>query len=112
MRRAPFPYEVFAVTVEQGKFRGPIAGVREDVERLGVEWIVVDDPTTLGLVRDGVLHGCDVCSRNRRRTLYRTAAEHAGEHHRDRHYARGPRDAGLFRWCRFGLRGSLDRPFG
>src|SRR5439155_313402 len=33
------------------------------------------DPTTLGLVAGGVVHGCDVCSRHRRRALYRVAAE-------------------------------------
>jgi tRNA 2-thiocytidine biosynthesis protein TtcA len=74
-RRTPFPYEVLAVTVEQGKFTLPIRDLESEIRRLGVEWALVDDTTTLGLVRDGVLHGCDVCSRHRRRALYRTASE-------------------------------------
>jgi tRNA 2-thiocytidine biosynthesis protein TtcA len=36
---------------------------------------VRDEPATLKLVADGVLHGCDVCSRHRRRALYTIAGE-------------------------------------
>ena len=75
-RRAPFPYELVAVTVEQGKFKASIRQLREQIDRLEVPWIVAEDPATLALVREGVLHGCDVCSRHRRRSLYRLAAEH------------------------------------
>src|SRR5439155_15412458 len=42
---------------------------------LGGGWIGRAEPATLGLVRDGVAHGCDVCSGHRRRALYRLAAE-------------------------------------
>jgi len=73
--RAPFAYEVVAVTIEQGKFKSDIGALRAQIAALGVEWIVRDEPATLGLVRDGVAHGCDVCSRHRRRALYRLAAE-------------------------------------
>jgi tRNA 2-thiocytidine biosynthesis protein TtcA len=73
--RAPFAYDVVAVTIQQGKFTAPIEALARDVERIGVEWVVRDEPATLALVRDGVLHGCDVCSRQRRRALYRVAAE-------------------------------------
>jgi len=34
-----------------------------------------DEPATLALVKDGIGHGCDVCSRHRRGALYRLAAE-------------------------------------
>ncbi|HEY3187896.1 MAG TPA: ATP-binding protein [Solirubrobacteraceae bacterium] len=74
-RRAPFPYDVVAVTIEQGKFKAAIGGLAAGLRDLGVEWIVRDDPTTLGLVEGGVAHGCDVCSRHRRRALYRVAGE-------------------------------------
>ena len=74
-RRAPFPYDLVAVTIEQGKFKAAIAGLGDRIRELGVEWIVRDDPTTLGLVAGGVAHGCDVCSRHRRRALYQVAAE-------------------------------------
>ena len=74
-RRAPFPWDLVALTVEQGKFTGPIRGLASTMADLGVEWIVRDDLSTLRLVADGVTHGCDVCSRHRRRSLYRIAGE-------------------------------------
>ncbi|OGL04021.1 MAG: hypothetical protein A3I03_11340 [Candidatus Rokubacteria bacterium RIFCSPLOWO2_02_FULL_68_19] len=74
-RRAPFPYDLVAVTIEQGKFKAPIGILERQVERLGVEWVLADDPATLRLVNGGVVHGCEVCSRHRRRSLYRIAAE-------------------------------------
>jgi tRNA 2-thiocytidine biosynthesis protein TtcA len=73
--RAPFPYEVVAVTVEQGKFKAPIRGLETQIRALGVPWEVRDEPATLRLVADGVMHGCDVCSRHRRRALYTIAGE-------------------------------------
>ncbi|HEU5320054.1 MAG TPA: ATP-binding protein, partial [Methylomirabilota bacterium] len=74
-RRAPFAYDVVAVTVEQGKFTAAIRGVEAQIRGLGVDWVVRDEPATLGLVAGGVAHGCDTCSRLRRRALYRLAAE-------------------------------------
>ena len=73
--RAPFAYDVVAVTIEQGKFKSDIEALRAHIARLGVDWIVRDEPATLALVKDGVAHGCDVCSRHRRRALYRLAGE-------------------------------------
>src|SRR5262245_30635297 len=73
--RAPFPFELVAVTVEQGKFTAPVRGLQAQIERLGVPWILRDEPATLRLVRDAVAHGCDVCSRHRRRALYQVADE-------------------------------------
>ncbi|MGH7279432.1 MAG: ATP-binding protein [Candidatus Rokuibacteriota bacterium] len=74
-RRAPFPYDLVAVTIEQGKFTRAIGALEAPIARLGVEWVVRDDATTLALVTAGVEHGCDVCSRHRRRALYRVAEE-------------------------------------
>jgi tRNA 2-thiocytidine biosynthesis protein TtcA len=73
--RAPFSYDLLAVTVEQGKFTSAIRALEPQIERLGVPWVVREEPATLALVRDGVVHGCDVCSRHRRRALYHLAAE-------------------------------------
>src|SRR5262245_51925487 len=73
--RAPFPYDIVAVTVEQGKFKAPIRSLEAQVRALGVPWEVRDEPATLKLVADGVAHGCDVCSRHRRRALYTIAGE-------------------------------------
>lgn len=75
-RRAPFPYELLAMTLEQGKFTSPIRGLAPRLQALGVDWIVRDEPATLRLVAAGVAHGCDTCSRHRRGALYRLAAEH------------------------------------
>ncbi len=74
-RRSPVPYELVAVTVEQGKFKAPIDRLAAPIAALGVEWIRRDEPATLDLVRDGIVHGCDVCSRHRRRSLYALAGE-------------------------------------
>jgi tRNA 2-thiocytidine biosynthesis protein TtcA len=74
-RRAPFSYEIVAVTVEQGKFKAPIRGLEARIQALGVPWEVRDEPSTLRLVAGGVVHGCDVCSRLRRRALYTIAGE-------------------------------------
>jgi tRNA 2-thiocytidine biosynthesis protein TtcA len=74
-RHAPFAYDLIAVTIEQGKFKRSIESLGAAVRSLGVEWVLREDARTLGLVRDGVVHGCDVCSRHRRHSLYRLAAE-------------------------------------
>jgi tRNA 2-thiocytidine biosynthesis protein TtcA len=74
-KRAPFPYELIAVTLEQGKFKLPIGALEEKIRALDVEWIIREDAATLRLIRDGVPHGCDVCSRHRRYNLYKIAAE-------------------------------------
>ncbi len=74
-RHAPFAYDVVAVTIEQGKFKQAIEPLRGLIEPLGVEWVLREDRATLALVDGGVAHGCDVCSRHRRRSLYRLAGE-------------------------------------
>lgn len=74
-RHAPFTYDVVAVTIQQGKFTEPIEGVRGMAARLGIEWVLREDRDTLALVGAGVSHGCEVCSRHRRRSLYRLAGE-------------------------------------
>jgi len=73
--RTPFAWDLVALTVEQGKFRAPIRTLEREVKALGVEWVVRDDAATLRLVADGVAHGCDICSRHRRRSLYQIADE-------------------------------------
>ncbi|MBI3029979.1 MAG: PP-loop domain-containing protein [Candidatus Rokubacteria bacterium] len=70
-RRAPFAYDLVAVTLDQGKFKASIHVVEQQIRRLGVDWVVEDDRATLRLVTEGIVHGCDVCSRHRRRSLYR-----------------------------------------
>src|SRR5262244_1269557 len=74
-KRAPFPYDLIAITLEQGKFKLPIVALEENIRHLGVEWIVRQDTATLRLIAENVPHGCDVCSRHRRYNLYKIAAE-------------------------------------
>lgn len=74
-KRAPFPYGLVAVTLEQGKFKLPISALEEKIRALDVEWILREDTATLRLIADGVPHGCDVCSRHRRYNLYKIASE-------------------------------------
>jgi tRNA 2-thiocytidine biosynthesis protein TtcA len=74
-KRAPFPYELIALTLDQGKFKLPIQLLGEKIQALGVEWVVREDAATLRLISDDVPHGCDVCSRNRRYSLYKIADE-------------------------------------
>src|SRR5438876_9906055 len=55
-KRAPFPYDLIAVTLEQGKFKLPIVALEETIRRLGVEWIVREDTATLRLIAGNVPH--------------------------------------------------------
>ena len=73
-RRAPFAYDLVAVTIEQGKFKIPIRVLERQIEGLGIPCVLEKDLTTLRLVEDRVVHGCEVCSRHRRGSLYRIAA--------------------------------------
>src|SRR6188474_3542149 len=59
-KRAPFPYELVAVTVEQGKFKLPIQALGDKIRSLGVEWVKREDTRTLELIAQNVPHGCDV----------------------------------------------------
>jgi tRNA 2-thiocytidine biosynthesis protein TtcA len=74
-KRAPFPYDLVAITLEQGKFKLPIGALEEKIRRLGVEWVIREDAATLRLIAENIPHGCDVCSRHRRYHLYQIASE-------------------------------------
>src|SRR5947208_15706376 len=56
-KRAPFPYELVAVTLEQGKFKLPVVALEDKIRALGVDWLFLDDTATLRLVAATVLHG-------------------------------------------------------
>src|ERR1043165_8033753 len=53
-KRAAFPYEIIAVTLEQGKFKLPITALEETINRLGVDWVIREDTATLRLIEDNV----------------------------------------------------------
>src|SRR5262249_30748970 len=74
-QRAPVSFELNAFTIEQGKFLGSLAGLRDHLSELGVSWRVWEDSPSLKLVQDSVSHGCDICSRYRRRAVYELAQQ-------------------------------------
>lgn len=73
--RAPIDFTVCAFTVEQGKFLRPFAPVGEYLRARGVEWTYFTDEPSLRLIDEQPEHGCDICSRYRRRAVYEIARE-------------------------------------
>ena len=71
--RAPIDFSVCAFTIEQGKFLSAIEPVGAYLRSRGVEWTCVTDQPSLNLLTEQPDHGCDVCSRFRRRAVYETA---------------------------------------
>lgn len=74
-KRAPIDFSVCAFTVEQGKFLAPIHPFGEYLKSRGIDWLYkVDDPS-LRLIDEQPDHGCDMCSRFRRRAVYEIGRE-------------------------------------
>jgi len=71
--RAPVEFTVCAFTVEQGKFLRPIEPVGEYLKARGVAWTCFRDAPSLSLLASQPGHGCDLCSRYRRRAVYEVA---------------------------------------
>ncbi len=69
-KRAPTDFTVCAFTIEQGKFLRPIEPLREYLRRKGVAWTYFHDVPSFHLIREQPDHGCDLCSRYRRRAVY------------------------------------------
>jgi tRNA 2-thiocytidine biosynthesis protein TtcA len=72
-RRAPVRFSVQAFTVEQGKFLSPIHPFRDYLADRGIDWTYVQDDPSLRLLEEQPGHGCDLCSRFRRRAAYAIA---------------------------------------
>jgi tRNA 2-thiocytidine biosynthesis protein TtcA len=72
-RRAPIDFSVQAFTIEQGKFLAPIQPFGEYLRERGIPWTYFEDSPSLRLLEDQPGHGCDVCSRFRRRAVYEVA---------------------------------------
>ena len=72
-KRAPVKFSVCAFTVEQGKFLRPIQPLGIWLRERGIEWKYVQDNPSLQLLEDQPDHGCDLCSRFRRRAVYEIA---------------------------------------
>jgi len=69
-KRAPISFSVSAFTVEQGKFLRPVEPVGEYIRSLGMDWVYHRDNPSLRLLEEQPDHGCDLCSRFRRRAVY------------------------------------------
>jgi tRNA 2-thiocytidine biosynthesis protein TtcA len=72
-KKAPIDFSVCAFTVEQGKFLAPIHPFRGYLEQRGIDWSYVQDGPSLRLLEEQPDHGCDLCSRFRRRAVYQIA---------------------------------------
>src|SRR6185369_217805 len=69
-KRAPIDFSVCAFTVEQGKFLRPIQPLGEYLRQRGIPWTYFEDGPSLRLLEEKPDHGCDLCSRYRRRAVY------------------------------------------
>ena len=74
-KRAPINFSVQAFTIEQGKFLAPVQAVGEYIQSLGVPWRYYTDNPSLRLLEEQPDHGCDMCSRFRRRAVYQIGRE-------------------------------------
>jgi len=72
-KRAPVDFSVCAFTVEQGKFLRPVEPLGEYLKQRGIAWTYFRDAPSLRLLEDQPEHGCDLCSRYRRRAVYEIA---------------------------------------
>jgi tRNA 2-thiocytidine biosynthesis protein TtcA len=69
-RRAPVDFSVCAFTIEQGKFLRPIEPLAAYLKQNAIEWTYFRDTPSFELLGDQPEHGCDLCSRYRRRAVY------------------------------------------
>ncbi len=69
-QRAPIEFTVCAFTVEQGKFLRPFEPMGEYLKARGVDWSYHRDNPSFRLLEEQPDHGCDLCSRYRRRAVY------------------------------------------
>lgn len=72
-RRAPINFSVCAFTIEQGKFLRPFDAMGEYLKSRGIEWMYFRDNPSFRLLDAEPDHGCDKCSRFRRRAVYEVA---------------------------------------
>jgi tRNA 2-thiocytidine biosynthesis protein TtcA len=74
-KKAPVNFSVCAFTVEQGKFLRPIEPLGDALRKRGVEWTYFRDAPSFRLIEDQPDHGCDLCSRYRRRAVYEVVGD-------------------------------------
>ena len=69
-KRAPVEFTICAFTVEQGKFLRPFEPMGQYLRARGVDWTYHRDNPSVRLIEEQPDHGCDLCSRYRRRAIY------------------------------------------
>jgi tRNA 2-thiocytidine biosynthesis protein TtcA len=69
-QRAPVDFTVCAFTVEQGKFLRPFEPLGDYLKARGIDWTYHRDNPSIRLIDERPDHGCDLCSRYRRRAIY------------------------------------------
>jgi tRNA 2-thiocytidine biosynthesis protein TtcA len=74
-KRAPIDFSVVSFTVEQGKFLRPIEPMGEYLKERGIPWTYFRDDASMRLLEEQPDHGCDLCSRYRRRAVYEIARD-------------------------------------
>ena len=72
-KRSPIQFSLCAFTIEQGKFLGPVEPVGRYIQGHGIEWVYYRDLPSFQLLEENPSHGCDLCSRYRRRAVYEVA---------------------------------------
>ncbi|MCC6367183.1 MAG: PP-loop domain-containing protein [Bryobacterales bacterium] len=72
-KKAPVDFSVCAFTVEQGKFLRPMQPLGAWLLEQGIDWKYFEDRSSLRLLEEKPDHGCDLCSRFRRRAVYEIA---------------------------------------
>lgn len=73
--RSPRKFALEAFTIEQGKFIRPVEPLGAYLEQRGVSWTYYRDEPSFRLLNEEPEHGCDLCSRYRRRAVYEVAAK-------------------------------------
>ena len=73
-KRAPIDFTVCAFTIEQGKSLRPVEPLGEYLRNKGIEWTYYHDIPSFHLLEQKPDHGCDLCSRYRRRAVYEVAS--------------------------------------
>jgi len=72
-KRSPVGFSVCAFTVEQGKFLRPVEPLGQYMRANDISWTYFHDAPSFRLLEEQPDHGCDLCSRYRRRAVYEIA---------------------------------------
>ena len=74
-RRSPVKFTLNAFTIEQGKFVRPVEPLGDLLADRGIPWTYYRDEPSVQLLDQQPGHGCDTCSRYRRRAVYEVASK-------------------------------------